>query len=439
MGRLEDRLLNHPLHEQLAALRAALAEVSGETVEAADEHSEGTLDRIPRVLTYIEGVVAAADPALTTAAALEAVSSALTNATNAVGQLEASPATSTTLETYVEGALAAVAPLVTSTPLLAKRAGAAGKAFDTALSDSVKEVAERAQGLDEELEALEARRQEQATELATQTEQRQTQLTTAMDALTARVDTETQRLDTLVPEFESQFSTEQDTRKQEFETLRAEVKAQVDERIAELNTAAEETAAELDKNSEEVLGRVRGRLEDVERLYGVIADTTTTGAFRDEAKTQKEAADKWRVGAVAFGIAAAVLAVGSIVLAALEPDTASSAGAIVGKVTATLVAAGIAAYAGRQTGRHREREEEAKQLELELVAFPAFIESLEEDQQREVRRAFAERAFQGRPAPDAPRRALFRKEDSFGVAAPELVAALIAAVRQAERSGGTQP
>lgn len=441
MGRLEDRLLNHPLHEQLAALRAQLSELSSETVEAANEHSEGTLDRIPRVLTYIEGVVAAADPALTTAAALEGLSSALTNATNVVAQMDASPATSTTLETYIEGALTAVAPLVTSTPLLAKRAGSASKAFDTALSDSVKQVAEQAQALDQELDAVETRRQEQATELATEAEQRETHLTTAMDALTARVDTETQRLDTLVPDFESQFSKAQGVRKQEFETLREETQAQVDARIAELNTAAEQTAKQLDESSEEVLGRVRGRLEDVERLYGVIADTTTTGAFRDEADTQKTAADIWRKTAVWFGIAAAVLAVGSIVLAALEPDTASSAGAIVGKVTATLVAAGIAAYAGRQSGRHREREEEAKQLELELVAFPAFIESLEEDQQREVRQAFAERAFKGRPAADGPRRGLFRKEDSFGVAVPELVAVVTAAIRQAERAEktGAQP
>jgi len=437
MGRLEDRLLNHPLHEQLAGLRAHVAELSDETVEAVDQHSEGTVARIPRVLTYIEGAVAGADPALTTGAALEGISSALTNADNAVGQLEATPATSTTLEQYVETALAAVAPLVTSTPLLAERAAAASEAFDTALSDSVKDVSDRAQVLDQELQALEARRQEKATELAAEDEQRQEQLTTAMNALTARVDTETQRLDTLVPEFESQFSTEQDTRKQEFEILREEVKAQADARIAELNAAAEQTAKQLDSASEEVLVRVRSRLEDVERLHGVIADTSTTGAFREEAKTQKAAADKWRVAAVGFGVAAALLAVGAIVLAALEPDTSSSAGAIVGKVTATLVAAGIAAYAGRQSGRHREREEEAKQLELELVAFPPFIESLGEDQQRDVRQAFAERAFKGRPAADGPRRGLFRKEDSFGVAVPELAAVVTAAIRQAERADKT--
>lgn len=434
MGRLEDRLLNHPLRERLTELRAHHAELSDETtVEAANEHSEGTLDRLPRVLTYIEGVVAGADPALATAAALEAIASALNNADNAVGQLEANPAVSATLDQYLEAALTAVAPLVVSTPLLAERAGAASEAFDTALSGTVRQVAEKAEALDQELRELEERRQEKATELVAEGEQSQEQMTTAMGALTTRVDTESQRLDSLVPEFESQFSKEQETRKAEFEALRDEVKSQADARIAELTAASEKTAQHLDERSEAILVKVHGRLEEVVKLHGVIADTSTTGAFREEAKTQKTAADKWRGVAVWFGILAAVLAVGAIVLAALEPDAASSASAVIGKVTATLVAAGIAAYAGRQSGRHREREEEAKQLELELVAFPPFIESLGEDQRREVRQAFAERAFKGRPS-EAPRRPLLRKEDSLGLALPELVALVTAAIRQAEKA-----
>jgi hypothetical protein len=251
MGRLEDRLLNHPLRERLTELRAHHAELSDETtVEAANEHSEGTLDRLPRVLTYIEGVVAGADPALATAAALEAIASALNNADNAVGQLEANPAVSATLDQYLEAALTAVAPLVVSTPLLAERAGAASEAFDTALSGTVRQVAEKAEALDQELRELEERRQEKATELVAEGEQSQEQMTTAMGALTTRVDTESQRLDSLVPEFESQFSKEQETRKAEFEALRDEVKSQADARIAELTAASEKTAQYLDERSE---------------------------------------------------------------------------------------------------------------------------------------------------------------------------------------------
>jgi DNA polymerase III alpha subunit (gram-positive type) len=385
-------------------------------------------------------VVAGADPALTTAATLEGIDTALSNADGNLTQLEANPAVITTVEQFLEEALTSVAPLVASTPLLAERAESSGETFDTALTDTVKAVAEKAEALDQELQELEERRKEKADELAAEDEQRREQLQTAIDGLTSRVDTETQRLDTLVPEFESQFSEQQDARKQEFEALRDESKQQVETTIKDLTESAEATSTKLTEVADEALEKVKGRLEEVEKLHGVIADTSTTGAFREEAKTQKKAADKWRVVAVGFGITAAVLAVGAIILSAVNPDAASSAGAIVAKVTATLVAAGIAAYAGRQSGRHRQREEEAKQLELELVAFPPFIESLEDDQKREVRQAFAERAFKGRPT-EIPHRSLFRKEDSFGLGVPEVAAVVAAVLRQVEKSdkaGGQQ-
>jgi hypothetical protein len=135
--------------------------------------------------------------------------------------------------------------------------------------------------------------------------------------------------------------------------------------------------------------------------------------------------------AVAFGVVAALIAIGSILWAALEPDDVSSAGVIVAKVTATLAAATIAAYAGRQSGRHREREELAKRLELQLVAFGPFIHGLDVEDQRVVRKEFVARAFTGLPVSDSAKRGLFgRKDDNFGVT-PELVNAIATVLRSA--------
>lgn len=66
------------------------------------------------------------------------------------------------------------------------------------------------------------------------------------------------------------------------------------------------------------------------------------------------------------------------------------------------------------------------------MAFPPFIDSLDDDQKREVRRAFSERAFKGRPT-EVHRSRLFRKEDSFGLGLPEVIAAVLAAVKQADK------
>jgi enamine deaminase RidA (YjgF/YER057c/UK114 family) len=257
-----------------------------------------------------------------------------------------------------------------------------------------------------------------------------------VDELAAQVATEKQRLDSLVPTFETTFKEAQDERQAAFDEVQEELKTNAASVVTELKTSFEETVTSLTENSEVVLAEVKARRDEVVKLYGVITNTATTGAFRDEAEDQKRDADRWRRIAVVFGALAAVAAVGAVVLAALSPETATSTSAIVGKITVTLAAAGVAAYAGRQSGRHRRREEEAKRLELELVAFPPFIDSLEPEQQREVRKDFAERAFRGRPADLAGEgRRRFRKEDTVGIAVPELLQLVhdLAAMRDEKR------
>lgn len=433
MARLEDRLLNHPLHQHLTTVRGHLAEVSDETLAAADEHMEGAVTRAGAALTYIEGVLGAVDPALTTATALSGIESALSNAATAAAQLNGNPQTAAALDQHIEQALTAVEPMAAASQLTAKRAAGSAKTFDNALTATVKAVAEQAQSLEGELDALEQRRVDAVAQLEADEQQQRTTFQASIDSLTTSLNAEKARVDQLVATHQEQFTTAQQEQHTAFEQLRDQLQETGESSIAEFNERADETQKQLEKDVEAVLAEVRSRRDEVEELYGVITDTSTTGAFRDEAREQKKAADDWRKVAIGFGLAAAVLAVAFIVLSALAPDKASSTSAIIAKVTATLVAAGIAAYAGRQSGRHREREEEAKRLELELVAFPPFIDSLDDDQKRDVRKEFADRAFRGRPE-QAPTRSLFRKQDSFGVGAPELLDALLKATQKSDGS-----
>lgn len=398
MARLEERLLNHAVHDTATKLRAQVAELPEDAVDAAEETSAGTLARIPEALTYIEGALAAADPALVTASSLEGLNSALNQGLSIVPQLSTNPAVAQGLDQHIEAALNAVAPIIASTPLVAERAGAAKDELNGALTATVKSLSKETQELTDRLRELEQEREKAEAARETSDRQREDAFKGQVEQLTTRVDTEKQRLDQLVPTFESQFAEGQEQRQTAFDARQQELKEGAETVVSDLNTKFDETVTQLTENSEEVLAQVHARRDEIEKLHGVITDTSTTGAFRKEAYEQKEAADRWRLVAVCFGVVAAVLAVGAVVLATVQPDQATSASAIVAKVAATLVAAGVAAYAGRQSGRHRQREEEAKRLELELVAFPPFIESLEDDQKRDVRKDFARRAFRGRPS-----------------------------------------
>jgi len=142
MARLEDRLLNHPVHGSINELRATVAGLDDDTVDVANEVSAGALDRVPEALTYIEGALAAAAPGLVTSSALEAINSAITNANQTATNIVSNPAVTTTFETYIEAALDAVVPVVAASPLIADKSNRAAKRFSTALTETVKAATE---------------------------------------------------------------------------------------------------------------------------------------------------------------------------------------------------------------------------------------------------------------------------------------------------------
>jgi hypothetical protein len=172
VARLEDRLLNHPVHGSINELRATVAGLDDETVDAANEALDGALDRVPAVLTYIEGALASAEPALVTSSTLEAINSAVTNANQAAANISTGPAHTDTFDTYIEAALDAVVPVVAASPLIADKANRAAKRFDTALTETAKTVSGQLQTLTNRIAELEQERKTAESARAAEDEER---------------------------------------------------------------------------------------------------------------------------------------------------------------------------------------------------------------------------------------------------------------------------
>ena len=95
---------------------------------------------------------------------------------------------------------------------------------------------------------------------------------------------------------------------------------------------------------------------------------------------------------------------------------ATDTSAVAAKLGVSIVFGGLATYTGRQSGRHRVREERARNLQLELTAFAPFIEPLDDDQ-KEVERVIMTRKTFGQISalPEAS-----EIEHSFGPLGPAL-------------------
>lgn len=427
MGRLEDRLLNHPVRGRIAHVRSVIGGLSDETRSAADQNTEGVILRMLAVLDFLDGVLVASDPMLVADRTLAAMDTELMSAQGIIDQLH-DPAQAQNLDVQIDAVVSSASPLLTAAPFIVKRAKIVAEKFNTAVSEKVAELEVATDQLSEHIAVLETKRQEGAVEIAREDEVRRESLATAVNSLEARVGIEQQRLDQLVPTFEQQFNEAQDARKSSHDELRDHLQVAADETAAKLAEAANSMKTQLNDHATEVLDTVKKRKAEVEELYRVITDTSTAGGFNKEATNQRDQADAWRRITVGFGVGAAVVAIGSIAWAAFDASGASSAGVIAAKVTATVAAATIAAYAGRQSGRHRQREEDAKQLELQLVAFGPFIQDMEPDDQQGARKDFISRAFVG-PSSRHTRLGLTgSRQDDFGVT-PEFVELVTKIVR----------
>jgi hypothetical protein len=129
---------------------------------------------------------------------------------------------------------------------------------------------------------------------------------------------------------------------------------------------------------------------------GAIGITGTAERYGEEFREQRKVANIWRRVTIVVGLLAAAAAL----WAASEGD-ATKAGA---KIAIAILVGGVGFYTARQSARHRHREEHARQLQLDLTAFPVFVESLPDEERADETIMMGRRSFRGalpEPPPEA--------------------------------------
>jgi predicted transcriptional regulator len=312
----------------------------------------------------------------------------------AIEALEALPADPQQAEVF-DGA---IEDLLGSSQLLAASVRLPKKISKVAVENFGAELFSRAQDLKAETEAITTRLQELSEELerleAEGKEnfgQRRSDLQGEFDRVAEAVKTEQGRLDQLVPQFEKQFTDAQAGWNEEWQETKKRLEEKAASEEEKLQNNVSETASSLSEQADAALNEVRSVRDKVVDLYRVIGDTGTAGAFAAEADDQKKAADRWRRVAVAGALLTIALAIAAVFFSAI--DDGGSATSHLASLVVAAAAGGLTAYAARQSGHHRDREDETRRLELELTAFGPFVNDLEHP--GEARAAYAKRLFKG--------------------------------------------
>lgn len=357
------------LTERAHAASAALHGLHEETREA----DRPAIERLERIVAYVTFVLSESDSDLLAAGAETTVGGAFDQIT---AEVEAGTLTA---RTHIETLLTAIATV----PVAGGRIDAQG-AKDIA-ADFQRAASEREATLSREIEATQATVAELREEVDRLRSEAVANATAATEAVRAEATTISSELATAQQTFTA-LAEQQTT---SFDTAEAERVKQANETAEARATAAEEAEQTAQERMEELVAEIIKMRDDSKKLVGEIGLAGTADRYRVDADGQGGTANKLRIAA--FVIAALAL----IPAALVGFDVTGSDRSDLARGGLALVLAGLATYAGKQSGRHRDREERFRLVELQLTAFQPFTTSLTDEQRQQATLGFVERIFPG--------------------------------------------
>jgi hypothetical protein len=233
--------------------------------------------------------------------------------------------------------------------------------------------------------------------------------------LTAQVEAEKTRLTSVATEFQSQFSTAQETRNREFLDGQQQRLGDFTKLFTEYTQKLGEQSIEFNKQRDEIARGHQGELSDlkkqfvegstairdqiltrkteVEKLVGVIGNLGVTSGYQKSANTALFTARVWQcITVVAL---TALIVIAYIAFLPIVQGSFAWSG-FAGRVYVSLTVAVLAAYSASQADRYQKMERSNRRLALELEAIGPFIAPLTTEKQEQFRLTVGDRSF-GQP------------------------------------------
>lgn len=214
------------------------------------------------------------------------------------------------------------------------------------------------------------------------------------------------RLDTAIQNFVDKSSKAREDHSKEFSDLLAQTTTELkellemgeeklEEKRAELEREAGDFLETIDDEVQQVITRLEKKREEAAKIVGIISRTGMAGGYEQQADSEHRQTQIWRIIAVGAMIGIIVMAI-QMVSNAEAGEFALNAFA--GKAFSSLAFGILAAYAGREAGKHHRSERRNRRLQLELSSIDSYLDTLEPEKQNAIKAALTDRLF-GHPEP----------------------------------------
>lgn len=352
MAEYETSFTDHGVHDLLGQLETALRKRTKKKLEGS---ARDNLDRLTQATNFIESRLSAASPVLNTPSKLSQIEKSIQASLNEVNQFhnDENAAHLANAANQIDAGLNASSTLISleqPTPSI-KASDAVG--FKKLAEDVIAGLENKASSVDETLAAVNAH----IEKLEIRSEQQKVALDSLQSTSEAKLE-----------ELESQFQSNQTERSTKFQSK----------------------LDELDEAATEYLNKLEEKKAEDEQIVNLVGNVGLTGNFKGAAFREKRSADWLRI--------VALLCFLGMVCVVITTLFFSLKGGFDPWVALFRLGAGFtlivpAAYAARESSRHRVIENKNRKAELELASIDAYLESLPAEKRVEIKASLTDKFF----------------------------------------------
>ncbi len=397
MSQWDDQLSDHAIHASIENLADRLTD---DSLVTEDLNVLEIIDRIKQAASYVESCLNNVIPALVNHSHLNKANSHISSITSElnsyisnsnVGHLNNTSAHIDNLMTQIN-ALPIVKPAISEqsfTRSLVEFKSLAEKSFSEMkkekdeLVESVKKMTEKSISQQEKLDILskEIERFDQGISES---------LNNFNERFEAVENKYTSQLDSKLSEFNKRYDNYS-------ETFDSKLEESIDANQENVSSVISEHKAQYEQQLKSQKGEANSVLEELEEkrteasnLLQIIGNIGITGNYQNIANNEKSAADNWR--RIALG-----LMIGMVLIIGITIFISAANGfdwkLALFRVGAAFVLAIPAAYAAKESAKHRALENHNRRAELELASLDPYLEKLPEETRHKVKEELTKQFF----------------------------------------------
>jgi hypothetical protein len=397
MSQWDDQLSDHAIHASIENLADRLTD---DSLVTEDLNILAIIDRIKQAVSYVESCLNNVIPALVNHSHLNKANSHISSITSElnsyisnsnVGHLNNTSAHIDNLMAQIN-ALPIVKPAISEQSFtrsllefksLAEKSFSEMKKAKDELANSVEKISENSisqqeklDSLSKEIERFDQGISESLNNFNERFEEAENEYTSQLDS---KINEFSERYDNYSEAFDSKLEESIDANQESVSSVISEHKEQHEQQLE---------SQKIEANS--VLKELEEKREEASNLLQIIGNIGITGNYQNIANNEKSAADNWR--RIALG-----LMIGMVLIIGITIFISAANGfdwkLALFRVGAAFVLAIPAAYAAKESAKHRALENHNRRAELELASLDPYLEKLPEETRHKVKEELTKQFF----------------------------------------------